>query len=56
MRHVRKGKLGNRHHLEDITLESVLHLIEIDLGEVLADILLRCIVDKHIKLLVPVRS
>jgi hypothetical protein len=41
---MRQRKLGNRNHLDDICLEGILHLVEVDLGKVIAHGLRRGVV------------
>jgi hypothetical protein len=41
---MRQRKLGNRKHLDDVTLEGILDLVEVDLREVVAHGLCRGVV------------
>ena len=45
---MRDRVLRDREHLENITSESALHLIKVDLGKVFAHLLFRGVIDQDI--------
>lgn len=47
--HVRQGILGQRKHLQDVAAERALHVVQVNLGKVLAHDLLGGIVDQHVE-------